>query len=96
MRFQLDYILAEVDPGNVLDALRSVPSYLSKAYNEVLKRIGRRTRGGKALALRILSRVIHSRRPLYMAELCEAITQIRRSRSLSNVSSEGYLHHRDM
>ena len=74
MRFQLDHILSEVDPREIMTAVLSIPNDLPVAYKEILKRIENRSKGAKRLVLRILSWIFLSGRPLTMDELREVLS----------------------
>jgi len=72
VRYQLDQILAEDDPQDSLNALKSLPTDLWEAYTCILERI--RGKKGFESAYRILSWLYHAERPLEMAELIEALS----------------------
>lgn len=70
--FQLHHILKEKDPRNAIDALRSLPTDLSCAYENVLERIERNN--NRDVTSRAFSWLFHARRPLRMRELQEALS----------------------
>jgi hypothetical protein len=69
----MDYILSFREPRKRLAAVHSAPKDLSSAYNEIISRIESGPPGDKDLAMRILSWVLRSLRPLEMDELREAL-----------------------
>jgi ankyrin repeat domain-containing protein 50 len=73
VEFQLNYVLDKYEPRKVIAALATVPQSLPAAYNDVLARIERRGADRKAVAMKVLSWVIHAHRPLRIEELQEAI-----------------------
>lgn len=76
VEFQLNHVLSEIDPREMLVALHSVPSDLPEAYETVFVRIERRSKGAKALALRIVSWIYNAKRPLSIWELQEALAVV--------------------
>jgi hypothetical protein len=67
----LKYVLDDLEPRAIREALRSVPSNLELAYIEVFQRIEKNKCRG--VVLKILSWIYHARRIMTMAEVCEAI-----------------------
>jgi hypothetical protein len=69
----MDHILNVYEPRKRLAAVHDVLRDLSSAYNEIISRIESGPPGDKDLAMRILSWVLRSLRPLKMDELREAL-----------------------
>ena len=65
-------MLNELEPGEIDGALATLPPTLNKAYEEIMKRIEKRT-GAKKTAIRTLSWILNSGRPLHMDELRELL-----------------------
>ena len=72
VKFQLDYILAKAEPRQAIKALNALPKDMAEAYIEVLARIEQTN--GKEIAIKVLSWLFHSRRPMKMRELQEALS----------------------
>jgi hypothetical protein len=70
--FQLIFVLRETDQGSMREALKSLPSCESEAYEQVMTRI-RATKYTSEKALGTLSWIFHAQRPLQMDELREAL-----------------------
>ena len=68
----MNYILGFSEPQDSLDALERLPPYLDAAYHEVWDRIDKSK--SKATATKVLSWILHARRPLTIDELREAIS----------------------
>ena len=69
----MDHILSFRDPRQRMKALATIPRNMSAAYEDVMLRIERSKRGDKALAIKILSWLFHTKAPLSMNELLEAL-----------------------
>src|SRR6266496_3859723 len=70
VKFQLDYILDFPEAQDAVEALESLPTDMESAYREIMKRI--ENAKTKTLSLKVLSWVLHARRPLRIDELREA------------------------
>jgi len=73
VEFQLNYVLARIEPRKIMGALNSLPNDLHEAYNEVFKRIQVQGPDRQDLVLKIVSWILYAKRPLKMDELREAI-----------------------
>jgi len=73
VRFQLDHILSEIEPRAIMEAINTVPSDLTAAYQDIITRIERRGKRAVEFALRVLSWIFHAPRAMAQAELCEAL-----------------------
>jgi ankyrin repeat protein len=72
VRYQLDQILSEDFPEDVLNALEKLPTDLSEAYTAILERI--KAKKGLDSAYLIFSWVFHMPHPIRMGELIEALS----------------------
>jgi Ankyrin repeats (many copies)/Zinc finger, ZZ type len=73
VEFQLKHVLNKKTIRKRKDALGSLPSTIDEAYSGVIAGIEKLEADSKDLAVRTLSWIFHARRPLCMAELCEAV-----------------------
>lgn len=73
MKFQLDHILSFREPRKRFDAFETIPRDVPSAYTDLLERIENSRHGDSELAIKILSWIYFSRRPLLMDELLEAL-----------------------
>lgn len=69
----MEHVLQFREPKKRLIAIDTVPSNMSSAYGDIIKRIETSRPGDKELATRIFSWICRSMRPLSMEELLEAL-----------------------
>jgi hypothetical protein len=69
----MDSLATQLCPGEIRDALLTLPTELDGIYDQAMERIDCQNNNLKGLAHRVLSWVFLARRPLSLAELREAV-----------------------
>ena len=72
-RLQLESLMTKTTLRKVKSALQSLPEELDAMYDQVMKRIQNQNPESSTLAMRALSWIYHTARPLDYAELCHAL-----------------------
>ncbi|KAK7052685.1 ANK-REP-region domain-containing protein [Favolaschia claudopus] len=72
-KLRIDHLGAQPTVASLQEALKTLPSTLTAAYEVTMTRINTNTEGFRMLAHKALMWVTHAVRPLSVAELCEAI-----------------------
>ena len=76
-QLHMDSLISKPTPGDIKRALRNLPRGIKGVdaiYDQVMKRINGQEEGYQTLAIRVLSWVTHTKRPLTIAELQHACT----------------------
>jgi hypothetical protein len=71
--YQLRFVLGQPTRRKQFEALNSIPSDLTELYGKTIVQLERKGIDAMKSAFGVLSWILHSFRPLYMTELCEAI-----------------------
>ncbi|KAM3075100.1 hypothetical protein ACMFMG_007443 [Clarireedia jacksonii] len=75
-KLHMDHLLSMSTPGDIEDALKSLPhgiKGLDTMYGQAMERINKQMAGPRALAKKVLSWILHAKRPLTTAELQHAV-----------------------